>query len=177
VPRLRQDAEIAFWCTCLKEKKLVLEPMMSTWPEAESVFKRMTKCGVRWCQSICGTQMCIGWEFKARTIRMIYLLVHCCLHDSNSLAMNSAAVLHRTNADLRYGGGAKGYTFPIWWSRWAWATELGVNWVWAGGLADSMRFSGEKQLRYEHIWIWTLKNSFRFLAASWLPCTFCAFLQ
>ena len=105
----------------------------------------------RWCQSICGTQMCIGWEFKARTIRMIYLLVHCCLHDSNSLAMNSAAVLHRTNADLRYGGGAKGYTFPIWWSRWAWATELGVNWVWAGGLADSMRFSGEKQLRYEHI--------------------------
>ena len=131
----------------------------------------------RWCQSICGTQMCIGWEFKARTIRMIYLLVHCCLHDSNSLAMNSAAVLHRTNADLRYGDGAKGYTFPIWWSRLAWATELGVNWVWAGGLADSMRFSGEKQLRYEHIWIWTLKNSFRFLAASWLPCTFCAFLQ
>ena len=25
----------------------MLEPMMSTWPEAESVFKRMTKCGVR----------------------------------------------------------------------------------------------------------------------------------
>ena len=47
MPRLRQDAEIAFWCTCLKEKKLVLEPMMSTWPEAEFVFKRMTKCGVR----------------------------------------------------------------------------------------------------------------------------------
>ena len=47
MPRLRQDADIAFWCTCLKEKKLVLEPMMSTWPEAESVFKRMTKCGVR----------------------------------------------------------------------------------------------------------------------------------
>ena len=48
MPRLRWDAEIAFWCICFKEKKLVLEPMMSTWPEAESVFNQMTKCAVRY---------------------------------------------------------------------------------------------------------------------------------